>query len=502
MFTPTAFNMTPDQVMRKKAFTRIMPADNLLPLGNGFPFSANPMYQEGTLTYQSITQADFMREFDQNAHKILSPQYYPDPVTYDKKKKRWLQRKLARVTVNLPEIFANQRTSMLTGNDLDIKLVGGGTSQKSQDALSSFMEGWAYHDMEVAKYDLIFNNGVVGDAAIACHLEDGKFGWRLLSYMNGDILYPHYDFYGRLAVFGRKYQVDEPNGKVTYLDVYDKTWYVRYKQDFTRDKNGVWVDDDVRRHNFNRVPIAYDRYGEPFWSGAVIDVDQIELGLSQLCENNKHYALRILYALGNEMHVEATLDGRPQQINSPDPNAKVGFLEPADSSGSFELELRQLIKHAYQAAHCVEAPEVKSGADMSSLTVQMLYADVYHKSLNDAKVFQDGMNDLIELFQFGWGIETGRPSDFDPSVFRVKGFIHPYIMKSENEEVNNVAVLSGAGGLPKKAVCNEAYKMGYGTPRNYEDLQQEEHDALIAEQKVQSQQQKAQQNVVAASRNQ
>ena len=74
-------------------------------------------------------------------------------------------------------------------------------------------------------------------------------------------------------------------------------------------------------------------------------------------------------------------------------------------------------------------------------------------------------------------------------------------MKSENEEVNNVAVLHGAGGLPKKAVCNEAYKMGYGTPRNYEDLQQEEHDALIAEQKAQTQQQKTQQNVVAASRN-
>ena len=74
-------------------------------------------------------------------------------------------------------------------------------------------------------------------------------------------------------------------------------------------------------------------------------------------------------------------------------------------------------------------------------------------------------------------------------------------MKSENEEVNNVAVLSGAGGLPKKAVCNEAYKMGYGTPRNFEDLQQEEHDALVAEQQTQAQQQKAQQNTVAASRN-
>ena len=143
------------------------------------------------------------------------------------------------------------------------------------------------------------------------------------------------------------------------------------------------------------------------------DIDQLELALSQLCENNRQYALRILYAVGAEMHVEASLDGRPMQINSPDPNARVGYLEPAESSGSFELQLRQLIKHAYQAAHCVEAPEIKSGAEMSSLTVQMLYEDVYSKSLNDSKVFQPAINDLVELFQWGYGIENGKPSDYD-----------------------------------------------------------------------------------------
>lgn len=499
MFTPTVFNMTPEMVMRKKAFTRIAPSDSLTAFGSGLTTSVDTDYREGRLSYQILSQADFMREFDQNAHKIMSPDYYPDPISYDKKKKKYFQRKLARVTVNLPEIFANQRTSMLIGNDTDIKLIGGGTSQVMQDRLASFMEGWAYHDMEVAKYELVFNNAVVGDAAIAFHVENGILGWRALSYMYGDVLYPHYDFYGRLAVFGRKYKVDEPNGLVTYLDVWDNTWYIRYKQDLSRDKNGEWVEDEVIRHNYPRIPIDYVRYGEPFFAGAMNDVDQIELALSQLCENNRHYALRILYALGGEMNVEATLDGRPQQINSPDPQAKVGYLEPADSSGSFELQLNQLLKHAYQAAHCVETPQIKSGADMSSLTIQMLYADVYHKSLNDDKVFQRGINDLVELYQYGWSIESGRPSDFDPSVFRVKGFMHPYIMKSENEEVNNVAVLSGAGGLPKKAVCNEAYKLGYGTPRNYEDLQQEERDALIAPQTQQPTQQK--QNPVAESRN-
>ena len=498
MFTPTAFNMTPDEVMRKKAFTRILPASTLTPYGHGLSSSLNPVYQEGSLLYTAPTQADFMREFDQNAHKINSPLYYPNPVSYDKKKKKYYERQLARVTVNLPEIFANQRTSFLTGADTDIKLMSGGKNQQMQDRLSSFMEGWAWHDMEAAKYDLIFKNAVVGDAAIVFYLNDGKMGWRSISYMDGDILYPHYDYYGRLAAFGRKYKVDEKGRDITYLDVYDKEWCVRYRIDTSR-REPEWVEDEVARHGYQRVPVAYFRYGEPFWSGSMCDIDQLELALSQLCENNRQYALRILYALGAEMHVEASLDGRPMQINSPDPNARVGYLEPAESSGSFELQLRQLIKHAYQAAHCVEAPEIKSGAEMSSLTVQMLYEDVYSKSLNDSKVFQPAINDLIELFQWGYGIEKGKPSDYDQSVFRVKGIIHPYIMKSENEEVNNISILKGAGGLPTKAVANEAYKLGYGTPRNYEDWKQEEHDALVAS--TQQQQPQQQNNPVASSRN-
>ena len=484
MFTPSISNFKPEQILRKQAFTRIRPADNLSALQTGYlKYDTESGYKEGELTYSILTQADGMREFDQDAHKILSPAYYPNPITKDPETGRLYERKLARVTVNLPEIFANQRTALLTGNELDLKLMSGGTSKAMQDRFARFSEGWAYRNMEVALYDLIYSNAVTGDGAVIFFTEDGKVGWRSASYMKGDVLYPHYDTYGRLALFGRKYKmIDEDGRYVTYLDVWDKAHYRRYCSAVNGKGGMEWKVDEDKPHGFNRVPVSYCRYGEPFWSGAMNDIDNIELALSQLVENNKHYALRILYALGADMQVKASFDGRPMQINSVDPNAKVGYLEPADASGSFTLQLNRLFKDAYQAAHCVEAPEIKSGADMSSLTVQMLYADAYHQSLLDAKIFQNAIDDIVSLFQIGWGIETGKPSDFDESVFRVKGKIHPYIMRSENEEVNNLAILSNAGGLPKKAIANEAYKLGYGTPRNYDDLLQEEHDTLVAEQ--------------------
>ena len=97
--------------------------------------------------------------------------------------------------------------------------------------------------------------------------------------------------------------------------------------------DGWAVDKAPIPHGFERIPIAYDRYGEPFWANSQEAIDLYELTVSQLAENNQAYALRILYLLGGEMELQT--NGTPSVINSAEPNAKVGFLEPADSSGFF-----------------------------------------------------------------------------------------------------------------------------------------------------------------------
>ena len=55
---------------------------------------------------------------------------------------------------------------------------------------------------------------------------------------------------------------------------------------------------------------------------------------------------------------------------------------------------------------------------MSSLTVKMLFADSYQKALLDAQHFQPFLDDVVELFQHGYGVESGRVSKF--TAFKVK----------------------------------------------------------------------------------
>lgn len=323
-------------------------------------------------------------------------------------------------------------------------------------------------------------------------------GWRIFSYENGDVLYPHYDpMTGKLALFGREYSIRDSKDKETvrYLDVYDNTHYMRYKCNKKGIKGAVnvlkdavgldgWeIDQEATPHGFPRIPIEYDRYGEPFWANSQDCADTYELTVSQLAENNQAYALRILYALGGEIDLVTNMDGTPSMINSAEPNAKVGFLEPADSSRSFELQLQILKEAIMKNSFASETPELKSGSDLSSLTVRMLLMDSYQQALLDAQHFQPFIDGVVELFKYAYGIKTGRSSDFE--LLKVKAELYPYVFMSETEQVGNILQLRSAGALSKQTASEMAYELGYGINSEYERIVAEEREAIVGVQQTQ-----------------
>lgn len=500
--------MTPDAIMRKPAFRRLLPGANLGPLGSGLMRggqAAGDPVSPGVLDYEIVTPEDCMREYDMNAHKIFSNAYYPNPITSEtyidkdgKEHTRTYERQLARCAVDLIQMFHTQRTSLLVGSSTDLRMVSRKATDKEKERLSEFREGWELKNMDNARYELVSRAGKTMDAAICCFMDNGSFGWRALSFEDGDTCYPHYDpTTGRMSLFGRLFTYVDPatGDDMQYLDVWDELYHIRYRE--SKDGKGMrnWVvDGEAKAHGFTRCPIAYVRYGEPFWGSAIHPVDDMEMALSQLMENNKAYALRILVALGSEMDVKASFDGRPTQING-SADSKVSFLEPADSSGSFELQLRKLEEQAYIAANCVKQAEIKSGADMSSLTVKMLNQPAYRKAILDALKFQPAVDDLVELFTYGYAIEIQKSSEF--VGFHVKARTYPYVMMSETEEVNSLVQLKGSGALSTRSAAEEAYNLGYGSVDEPERILQEAHDELVGP----AVQQNQQNNPVAASRN-
>lgn len=488
--------MAPRQILVKDAFTRLVPSERMSATGEEMTIGAGATtaYQYEAPERRIMTQADFLREYDVNAHKINSIKYYPNALMKNQEGKIAAKIK-SRIAIGYQERILTKRLVTLIGNNVNLKLTNSQRTQADQKMLNLFREGWDTHDIETCLYQAIKADGKTGDCAVCFYMSGGKVGWRVFSYDDGDVLYPHYDpMSGKLALFGRRYFVrDAQNNEVAeYLDVYDSTYYMRYRQDRKGVKgvavrignafglDGWTVDIEPVRHGFQRIPIAYDRYGEPFWANSQDSIDLYELTISQLAENNQAYALRILYALGGEIELQTNIDGTPSVINSADPNTKVGFLEPAESSKSFELQLSVLKDAIMRNSFASETPELKSGSDLSSLTIRMMMMDSYQKAQDDALHFQPFLNDIVELFRYGYGIESGQISAFN--TLQVKAEIYPYVFMSETEVVSNIVQSVSVGTLSRKSASEMLYSLGYGVISEYDRLMDEEREKIVGTQ--------------------
>lgn len=499
METISIYNMPPKSILVKEAFKRTRPAAMLNQISQ--PYRSGGVSAEYDDTYDPLqfdilTQADFLREFDVNSHRINDIKYLPNVIAKDGKGKISAKQK-SRIAIAWQERIWTKRLATLTGNNINLRITNSRSGGKDEAMLNEFREGWEKKNIENAIFEAIAADGKTGDAAIGFFMSEGKVGWRVFAYEKGDILYPHYDPYtGKLAVFGRKYSLKDykNNTYVEYLDVWDNSHYCRYK----RNTNGLkaatnkvkdifgfesWeIDQTPTPHGFYRIPIAYDRYGEPFWANSQSNIENYEISISQLAENNTLYALRILYALGGEIEMSATIDGTPWRIDAPDPNTKLGFLEPSDASRSFELQLSILEKNIMRSSFASETPELKSGSDLSSLTVRTLLMDSYQKALLDAQQLQPFLDDVVELFKYGYSLEMGKPSDYE--TFNIKGEIFPYVFMSETEQISNIVQLRASGALSRQTASEMAYELGYGVVSESERIAKETREELIGDKDI------------------
>ena len=495
--------MTPKDILRKESFRRAKPlALDRFQKGGSADYDANASH--APIKYSYPTQDDFLREYEVTSHAIISIDYYPNLITIDPEAVgKWKAKARTRTAVAWQSRIHTKRVIALTGYDPDISIARTNTGREAEEHLAKFKEGWMLKNMDCGVSLAISSDLKVGDTAFYGYKSEGKFGYRLFAYDRGDVLYPHYDpMTGELALFARKFHssfTDDQGERheLTYLDVWDSANYTQYRHTTEKefaDTQEEWVVTvEPKTHNFPFCPIAYHRYGEPCWANSQALIDQYELAISQLAENNAQYALRILYTLGAEFEMEGTQDGTPRQINSTDVNAKVGFLEPADASNSYELQLRTLEREIMRCSFAVESPEIKSGSDISSLTVKALMADSYLKALDDSREYQSFLNRIVDIFIEGYGTETELRSEFLSLKVQIK--LQPWVFLSETEVVNTVVQLVTVGVLSKQSATEYIYEtLGLGTVDEAKRLLQEAHDELAMEGTASAQEEQALEN--------
>ena len=491
------------ELLTKKPFTRIMPDST--DLGHLIEEPMETPVKRDRLRRKIVTQEQFLRELDPAGHAINDRSLYPDIWQKNETDGRWYIQEIPRYAFSFQQIILVKHLTHLCGNDIMFELSDKNVDDRTRKVFGDFRNGWANKNMEVAWYQLAKSVKATGDGAFVGFLDKGKFGWRTFSFLNGDRLYPHYDMQtGRLNTLARTYCNYDEQGTVIkrYIDVWDDENYYRFVADgdavgvFDKAKRAVYnffnIDgyrlEEETPHGFDSIPVAYMRDDNgPCWTYSQETIEHYESAFSNLAHSNHDFGLPIMYIRGEGSEVIEGADmSYASKIMFLPTDGEAGFLNRQDASNAYKAELDKLEECIYKQSFAVKTPELKSG-DTPGVALKIMYSDAYEKSMADAQEYDGCIDKMIDIFSWGYGIESENRLAFTQT--NIRHYIEPYVHANLTELTQNLntAVI---GGFLSKQTASE--KLPYATPQEWERIQQEKHDAdmhqlLVEEQRIEIQ---------------
>ena len=420
-----------------------------------------------TTLWQTISQGQFVREYYPSGHLINDPTYYPDRVKYDENNKRFLTEKVVRCAFCLQMIITSQHLVHIAGNDIRHELTDAKIDDETQELFLEWQKGWLDENIETRLYFFYKSAYITGDAALVFYLKNKKMYAKNLSFLNGDILYPHYDsITGELNAFARKFSdYDEDNNEyVQWLEVWDDKYLRRYRRDvqgirgkITKVKELFGLDGWVQvgkeeEHGFERVPVVYHRREEgACWSFVQDAIDKYELAVSYLCQNNMAYAFPIMVLQGDSVEIQGDIYGQVKAITA-DADSKISYLERSNNTSAFELQLNTLLRQIFLGSFAVMPPEVKSG-DLPGVAIKLIYSPSLDRAMIDAKEFDHVIDDVQKLFTHAYGVQQGKVTQY--KKLNILSYIVPYIHQNTAELINNLVQAVNAGILSHETASEQ-----------------------------------------------
>lgn len=440
--------MTINDILLKEPFTRIIPS--AIPYGDSAITDGRMIQVHNPKDiYRTVSQSLFLQEYFVTGHRIFNDVYYPNRIKQSEDGETYIH-EVERVGIPFQKVIVTKRLAHLCGNNIEFSAPG----NRDEVSFTQFKEGWIDKNMEIAFFKSAKSEMITGDCAFCGYMDSrGKFNYRIFSYLNGDILYPHlHPITGEISTFGRRYsQVDENGDSVPYLDVWDEKYVVTYRKasenflaNLKRKMFGGedWIEVERYVHGFPFVPVTYHRSANgPAWSFVQDLIDKLELAISHLAENNKAYAFRILFLKGDNIDVKYDSDGLPNTIMA-DEASDARFLEKADVASSFDSQIKWYLQWIFMGSFTVMPPEVKSG-DLPGVAIKLIYSPAVEQAMEEAMEWDGYIDGMTRIFKYGYGREIKKAAQFDNMT--VRGEIIPYVHQNTSEIVNilNSSVLAG-----------------------------------------------------------
>ena len=455
--------MTVKELLTKKPFYRVQ--NSGLFTKTQTPVN-NLRYNEKPQVGMLMTQTDFIEEYHPSGHKITNELFFPESYNYGKiitetgeERETMYREETFRVAVPLQRVTAVQHLVHLYGNDTHHELADSKVDEQTNNLFFNFQTGWLAKNFDIALYEAGRSEEITGDKAIVQYMYKGKAYAKVLSYLNGDTLYPHYSMEtGRMNVFARKFSSYDENNReiISWVEVWDDNYLSRYKQAKTGIKGAVNKAKDYlgidgytlvyrKPHGMSRCPVSYKRspLNGPGWNDVQYLADEIEVALSYWAKACASTANDAYLLQGDDIDIKGDPYGRVRAFTA-GKDDKVSLLEKKSGGEFYQAYVERLFKEYFRGSFTVEPPQLKSG-DTPAAAIKLIYSPNLDLAILQAKEEQAFINDVRELFCEAYGMEQGKLTEYMRLNDRILSYIVPFIHENTQELVNNLVALKNAG---------------------------------------------------------
>lgn len=301
---------------------------------------------------------------------------------------------VSRVKTNAPKRIVRTAAAFLFGGEMNVEL------PESNEATEYFKEQWtdrlkmksvlaefARTVMVETKSALLFYPRITKDDTGA----DVKSIGVMVLNCNNSQFFPHYDDYGNMDAFTRKYVIQDDDGKEQNC-VWIQTATTTY---IGTETSGTWAVKS-EKNVAGKITVVYAEQDTPEWEDIAVNMDALEMRLSRLIDTNDYFSEPILKSYGQSSLPTKESVGKTLEFDiyvDPETNKEVhgdaDYLVWQQSIDSIELEISEHKReiHTGTSTPDISFESLKGMTQVSGTTLKFMFLDANIKAIEKMEIF-------------------------------------------------------------------------------------------------------------------
>jgi SPP1 family phage portal protein len=229
---------------------------------------------------------------------------------------------------------------------------------------------------------------------------------KLKSYLmcreNGDEIYPHFNEFGDMDAFTRKYQIKNGADKlINYYTIYTSEKIITY--------TGSDYAMTEEKNIFGKIPVIYYDQRLPEWSDVQVLIDRLEMIISKLADMNDYFASPTVKSKGvvsnppSKDDVGKWIQIQGEEINGTIQYGDVDYLvwQNSPETVKFEVELIMRYVNSLTSTPDISFDNVKNlNGSISGVALQTMFLDAILKGNEKQQlVIGEGFTRRINLLK-------------------------------------------------------------------------------------------------------